>query len=376
MSFDMIPLANHAVGSQIPAHLKLGRAATEEIEGLDGNVLPFKILGFSGKQLVIKDGNEMTEFYPPWLVSVVAVAKMNGRLVKHRRFYDGPYDPEAPQLPPDCSSKNSIYPDKPDTAVSQVCATCPNSVFGSAIDSQGAPGKGQRCAQVVRLVVRPWKNLPAGMEDEPFILDLPPTSHKKFQEGMKAGMNAMIAAGGAGALHHGVWKLSFAMQATFPMLMWELVGTTSPAMYEDLEKWAGSRDVIGLTTIEEPLMRVHPSMIPTPHAVSSPSTRQQAPGTVGRQTPTAGSAVYVVDDEPPCWVVDEGENPVHESPNSALEAGWGQQAQAVPQSSRRGSRPQAPSVAVSLDDRLTALTTAGKSMVEAIAIVRSEGYQL
>lgn len=96
------------------------------------------------------------------------------------------YDPQAPAQQPDCWSLGGLKP-VPDVTdpQSDSCATCDHNKFGSAIDARtGKPGKGKRCGNNRRLVLK------VQGYDMPVLMTLPPTSRKNMDNFLK-----MISAG-------------------------------------------------------------------------------------------------------------------------------------------------------------------------------------
>ena len=96
------------------------------------------------------------------------------------------YDPSAPAQQPDCWSLGGFKP-VPDTdnPQSENCGTCAHNKFGSAIDNRtGKPGKGKRCSNNRRLVLK------VSGYDMPVLMTLPPTSRKNMDNFLK-----MISAG-------------------------------------------------------------------------------------------------------------------------------------------------------------------------------------
>lgn len=77
--------------------------------------------------------------------------------VSERAWYDGPYDPDTPQVPA-CYSLDSDEP-HPEAAdpQSEKCGDCPKNKWGSAPPRPGSnvPGKGKACREGARLIVVP-----------------------------------------------------------------------------------------------------------------------------------------------------------------------------------------------------------------------------
>lgn len=77
--------------------------------------------------------------------------------ISERAWYDGPYDPDSPQVPA-CYALDSGEP-HPDAIDPQadLCADCPKNKWGTAPPRPGSnvPGKGKACREGARLVVVP-----------------------------------------------------------------------------------------------------------------------------------------------------------------------------------------------------------------------------
>jgi hypothetical protein len=77
--------------------------------------------------------------------------------VPERAWYDGPYDPDEPQVPA-CYALDDVAP-HPDAAdpQSETCMECPKNKWGTAPARPGSnvPGKGKACREGARLIVVP-----------------------------------------------------------------------------------------------------------------------------------------------------------------------------------------------------------------------------
>lgn len=79
-------------------------------------------------------------------------------VVPERAWYDGPFDPDVPQVPA-CYSLGTTGVPHPNstTPQSDVCKTCPMNQWGSAPPRPGStkPGRGKACRESARVIVVP-----------------------------------------------------------------------------------------------------------------------------------------------------------------------------------------------------------------------------
>lgn len=77
--------------------------------------------------------------------------------IPERAWYDGPYDPDEPQVPA-CYALDDVAP-HPDAANPQAeaCMECPKNKWGTAPPRPGSnvPGKGKACREGARVIVVP-----------------------------------------------------------------------------------------------------------------------------------------------------------------------------------------------------------------------------
>jgi hypothetical protein len=146
-----------------------------------GVALSFPILAIGTNQWVVRWKGEdklvtipNTEYPAPFVDVVILKAQKE----MSRVFYASGYVQGVRGKKPDCWSSNGI---KPDETVAQpvnpVCATCPNSAWGSGA-SPAAP-KAQACQQRRRTVIVPYApgiDLTNEAEGGPMLLSVPPGS--------------------------------------------------------------------------------------------------------------------------------------------------------------------------------------------------------
>ena len=84
--------------------------------------------------------------------------------IGERAWYDGPYDPDTPQVPA-CYALDSTVPhEEAASPQSDDCVKCPKNKWGSAPPRPGSttPGKGKACREGARVIVVP-ANVPLKM---------------------------------------------------------------------------------------------------------------------------------------------------------------------------------------------------------------------
>jgi hypothetical protein len=103
------------------------------------------------------------------------------REVPVNSYNEEAYDPKAPAQQPTCWSLGGFKPVPGcDTPQAESCAVCDFNKFGSAIDMKtGDPGKGKRCANNRRLILK------VQGYDMPVLMSIPPTSRKNFDSFLK-----------------------------------------------------------------------------------------------------------------------------------------------------------------------------------------------
>ena len=167
MSNDLIPLDN----LEVPEYLRGFESELSNSMVTQAEVFPR--ISLRGRQFRFKKDGEETSLSmgQPLKVVVLLADPLKGC---GKSFYQEAYSSDSDDSP-DCSSSNGIVPDSwVDDPQCSSCAQCPNSEWGSAVDSNGNPGKGKACSDVKRLFVVP-PNAPTG---DMYILQVPPASLK------------------------------------------------------------------------------------------------------------------------------------------------------------------------------------------------------
>ncbi len=133
------------------------------------------------------------------------------------------YDPKAPAQQPTCWSLGGFKPVPGcDTPQAESCVSCDFNKFGSAIDMKtGEPGKGKRCANNRRLVLK------VQGYDMPVLISIPPTSRKNFDAYLK-----QLSAGEQKLpMFAGVTTFTFDESADWPVIEFKLGKLLSPEEY-------------------------------------------------------------------------------------------------------------------------------------------------
>ena len=137
-------------------------------------------------------------------------------------YNEDAYDPAAPAQQPDCWSLGGLKPQPDcDNPQSDSCVTCDFNKFGSAVGSDGKPGKGKRCANNRRLVLK------VQGYDMPVIMSIPPTSRKNMDTFLK-----MLSAGEQKVPFFAmVTTFSFDEDSDYPVIEFELGKFLDPEQY-------------------------------------------------------------------------------------------------------------------------------------------------
>ncbi len=167
---DLIPLEN----VQLPEYLR--SFESELSTSMVTQAESWPRISLRGKQFRFKkDGEEHSLSMGQPLKIVILLADPLGKGCA-KSYYADAYASGSDDAP-DCTSADGILPDDfSSNKQCETCAGCQHNEWGSAVDSNGNPGKGKACNDVKRLfVVAP--NNPAG---DIFLLQVPPASLKEL----------------------------------------------------------------------------------------------------------------------------------------------------------------------------------------------------
>ena len=207
----------------IPDYLKDMMATTDAPQTNDmvsGSVSTPRI-SLKGKIFRFKeDGDEIEKIKEDLDVIVVGVLPLHGT---SKTFYAGEYNPESND-PPDCSSMDGVNPDGwVSSPVNNICATCPNNKFGSAISMSGK--KSKACRDSRRLYVVKAQDMKEQEEPKVWLLNVTVSSLKPLNVYSKE-----LAKSGITTPSVVVTRLNFDDDADFPMLTFKALGTLNEPM--------------------------------------------------------------------------------------------------------------------------------------------------
>lgn len=206
----------------IPDYLKDMMATSDAPQTNDmvsGGVTTPRI-SLKGKIFRFKEGGDEVEKVKENLdVVIVGVMPLHGT---SKTFYAGDYNPDSSD-PPDCSSMDGVQPDNWVTSpINNLCATCANNKFGSAISMGGK--KSKACRDSRRLYVIKASE----MKDETpkvWLLNVTVSSLKPLNNFSKE-----LAKQGITTPSVVITRLNFDDDADYPMLTFDALGTLNETM--------------------------------------------------------------------------------------------------------------------------------------------------
>lgn len=179
MSFQIVPFESE----QMDLSVVNPDAFALNVQAEEFSSVKFPIISIKNARFHIKRDGEKTLITRPKTnatdpdepASYIDMLVLN--LQKARSFYSSGYT-EGSEEKPECFSNDGITPD---VSVTQpqcaTCALCPQNVWGTGTDAQGAATKGKACSESLRLALASPANL-----DDPYMLRIPPASLKFFAE--------------------------------------------------------------------------------------------------------------------------------------------------------------------------------------------------
>lgn len=97
-----------------------------------------------------------------------------------KAYWATPFGGESASVVPDCASHDGVKPSAQyNDLQADNCAECPHNRFGTGIDADGNKTRGKACRDVKRVVL-----LKTDDTDVPYLLTLPPTSLRSFDDYM------------------------------------------------------------------------------------------------------------------------------------------------------------------------------------------------
>jgi len=214
-------------------------APDTELAGEGGQSFP--TLSIKGREFRFRvDGEE--EVHPNKTLDVV-ILRANPKA--GRVFYEGAYDPKDPRRgPPDCQSFDGVKPlagvPKPQA---KTCATCPQSIKGSA---KGEDGKPRTACRLERRLAVLLAHRMGDAEQVPFLLRVPPASLRAVREYGQALTKYRLPP------HAMVTTLSFDPDVPYPALKFAPVGTLDAAWKEVLGALRKTEEVERMVGLLEP----------------------------------------------------------------------------------------------------------------------------
>ena len=270
-------------GMTLPAHImaRVGResALTKSLAGGIGGGEIFPRISIKGSRFRIVEGDEETIINQTYLDVVVVGA--NPKLSKV--YYAGAWDASDTKAP-DCKSLGGVRPDDDSTAKQHdICATCPQNVWGSKIGPQGQ--KLKSCTDQKRLAVVS----PEDLEGPIYLLQVTPAALK----GLNAFQKALASRGIAPEIVK--TRITFDTEASFPKLVFGLGGFLEEAEIEVVEQIIAREQVKQVTGEDDP------TMIQATAAVSV-----AAKPVMVKATPAAAPIAVPVEEAPAAAVLKRG----------------------------------------------------------------------
>lgn len=201
-------------------------------------------------------------------VRSLQIALVGGRKPRQRAYYASAYNPDSPNVAPDCASDNNVTPN-PGVPHPQAgtCAACPQNVWGSKLSSKGKAIRA--CGESRYLVVAPaTDNI-----QEAAVMHIPATSIKLFETYISQLNNAGLPA------NRVITQIDFDGESEFPMIHFSCVGFLNEVQAAQVSELAQSDDVVEACTVHPP------TPLPTLPAPAAP-VAEQAPVAVAPAVPT------------------------------------------------------------------------------------------
>lgn len=163
--------------NQLPAYLQAYMAqntATTDADSMSAVKTSVPRISLKGKRFKFIDGENESKGADTIHVAILAVEPPGGLM--NKTFYKGGYNPND-TAPPDCASSNGINPDGwIENPCADLCAKCPNNMFGSATSMSGKKAKACKDSKVL------WVAKPDDVNGIVYGLKVPVTSLKPMSE--------------------------------------------------------------------------------------------------------------------------------------------------------------------------------------------------
>jgi hypothetical protein len=235
----------------VPAYLRnvIARTKTEDFsEFTDGVTSGFGIISYRGKVWRVRKGGEEQQYLDENgdAMPSIEVVFIKANRLPSKLYYGAKYV-EGDNSPPKCYSTDGV---RPDVAVlepvSELCATCPNNVWGSRITDDGK--KSRACQDSRRTVVVFSHHLVDATPYSPpevFMLRVPPASLNPLKEFVEK----ILKPKGI-PLYSVVVRVGFDKDASFPKFTFRVVRFVTEEEYEIIEQLRASDEVARILTQE------------------------------------------------------------------------------------------------------------------------------
>jgi hypothetical protein len=242
---------NLVPAAEVPAYLRnvIARAKTEDFsEFTDGVSSGFGIISYRGKVWRVRKGGEEQQYLDENgdAMPSIEVVFIKANRLPSKLYYGAKYV-EGDNSPPKCYSTDGV---RPDVAVlepvSELCATCPNNVWGSRITDDGK--KSRACQDSRRTVVVFSHHLADATPDSPpevFMLRVPPASLNPLKDFVEKVLKPKGI-----PLYSVVVRVGFDKDASFPKFTFRVVRFATEEEYEVIEQLRASDEVARILTQE------------------------------------------------------------------------------------------------------------------------------
>ena len=198
------------MSSNLPDYLKQYAAIpNQDADAMSSVKTSVPRISLKGKRFKFINGEEESKGTGEIFVSILAV-EPPGQLMS-KTFYKAGYNPND-TAPPDCASSNGINPDAwVSEPCAELCAKCPNNMFGSATSMAGKKTKACKDSKVL------WVAKPDDISGTVYGLKVPVTSLKPMSEYGKEIKSIGVP------LAVVITKLTMDEENEFPLLQFERV---------------------------------------------------------------------------------------------------------------------------------------------------------
>lgn len=164
------------MSGELPSYLQQyqNSPVTSDADSMSSVKTSVPRISLKGKRFKFVNGEEESKGTDSIEVAILAV-EPPGQLM-NKVFYKGGYNPQD-TAPPDCASSNGISPDPwVSEPCAELCARCPNNMFGSATSMSGKKAKACKDSKVL------WVAKPDDVKGTVYGLKVPVTSLKAMAE--------------------------------------------------------------------------------------------------------------------------------------------------------------------------------------------------